>query len=213
MVEVKVHPDEAALARITKALNGLSYKAPTVLKDAANETGKYVEKKIVDTAEKRYAFDNTIHLKDAIKRKRATYANPRTIVSIKSSMNKMIHFMVTPRKPANLPGRPSVYKGKVLRQSAMKPLYENGAKAFILKLPNGGEQVMKRIPGEKYSDKNIEKRRAKHLDTTKIDVLYSPSETHMLAKGYLLSEEEINNRLERNIKKHINKLMERLGKE
>ena len=211
-MRVVARPEEAALNRITKALDGISYKAPTVLKDAANETGKYAEKKIVDTATKRYVFDNTIHLKNAIKRKRATYANPRTILSIKSSMNKMIHFMVTPGKPANLPGRPSVYKGKVLRQSAIKPLYENGVKAFIIKFTNGGAQVVRRMPGKTYSGKNLAKRRAKKLDTTKIDVMYSPSETHMMAKGYVLSETDINNQLQKNIKKHINKLMERLGK-
>ena len=39
--------------------------------------------------------------------------------------------------------------------------------------------------------KNIEKRREKKLDTTKIDVMYSPSETHMMSKGFDLSEEDV----------------------
>lgn len=212
MIEVKINPDKAALDRITTALDGISYKAPTILKDASNETGKYAVKKIVNTATRRYVFDNTIHLKNAIKRKRATYANPRTVISIKSRMNKMIHFMVTPGRPANMSGRPSMYKGKVLRSSAAKPLIENGVKAFIIRFPNGGAQVVKRIPGKTYSGKNIEKRREKKLDTTKIDVMYSPSETHMMSKGFDLSEEDINIQLQKNIKKHINKFMERLGK-
>ena len=49
-----IEAEKDALERITKALDGLSYKAPTILKEAANATGKYAVKKSLEEAEKRY---------------------------------------------------------------------------------------------------------------------------------------------------------------
>lgn len=150
--ELRVEADKAELERITNELGGFAYKAPTILKDAANAAGKYAVKEALEAADRRYDYNHArINLANEVKRKSATYANPRTIISVSSQhMNKMIHFNVTPGRVANVSGRPKVYRGRVLKNSSMKPLYEHdrgNVKMFMVRFREGGIQVVSRIPG------------------------------------------------------------------
>ena len=38
MLNIEFEPEKDALERITKAIGGVAYKAPTILKDASNAT-------------------------------------------------------------------------------------------------------------------------------------------------------------------------------
>ena len=81
--------DPVQLENITKRLDGISYKAPTVLKDAANQTGKKALKLLQEGVEKDYTYSRADKLKNHLKRKSATYANPRVILYVKSNMNEI----------------------------------------------------------------------------------------------------------------------------
>lgn len=219
MEEFKIEPDKAALDRITKEIGGLAYKAPTILKEAANDTGKYALKLTLMEAEKRYDYNHAkINLASEVRRKSATYANPRTVISVKSHMNKMIHFNVTPGRVANVSGRPDSYKGRVLRSSSMKTLYDHergGVKMFMVRFKKGGIQVVSRVPGKKYSSESggkLKERMEKKLDTTKIDVVHAPSETHMFSKTWSGVDAKVAEKLQQNTKRYINKFLKGAGK-
>lgn len=214
MDELRVEPDTEALHRITKAIGGFAYKAPAIMKDAANATGRYAMKLALKEAEKRYDYNHAkINLAGEVRRKSATYANPRTVISVKSHMNKMIHFNVTPGRVANVSGRPAAYKGRVLKNSSMKDLYDRergGVKMFMVRFKEGGIQMVSRVPGKTYSSGHggkLKERLAKKLDTTKIEVEYAPSETHMFSKAYDGIDEKVAAKLQQNTKKYINKFL------
>ncbi len=212
--ELHIETDKAALERITNELGGFAYKAPTALKNAANAAGRYAVKEALKAADRRYDYNHArINLANEVKRKTATYANPRTIISVSSHMNKMIHFNVTPGRVANASGRPKVYRGRVLKSSSMKPLYDHdrgNAKMFMVRFRQGGIQVVSRVPGERYSSAKggkLKERLSKKLDPTKIEVEYAPSDTHMFSRAFDDVEENVSEKLRNETKKQINKVL------
>ncbi len=217
--ELRVEADKAELERITNELGGFAYKAPTILKDAANAAGKYAVKEALEAADRRYDYNHArINLANEVKRKSATYANPRTIISVSSQhMNKMIHFNVTPGRVANVSGRPKVYRGRVLKNSSMKPLYEHdrgNVKMFMVRFREGGIQVVSRIPGKRYSSAKggkLKERLSEKLDPTKIEVAYAPSDTHLFSRAFDDVEEKVKEKLRNETKKQINKFLKGVG--
>lgn len=217
--ELRVEADKAALEQITNELGGFAYKAPTVLKDAANAAGKYAVKETIKAADRRYDYNHArINLANEVKRKSATYANPRTVISVESQhMNKMIHFNVTPGRVANASGRPKVYKGRVLKSSSMKPLYDHdrgNVKMFMVRFSRGGIQVVSRVPGERYSSSSggkLKERVDAKLDPTRIEVEYAPSDTHMFSRAFDDVRENVGEKLQIETKKQINKFLKGVG--
>lgn len=215
MGELRVEADREALERITEIIGGFAYKAPSILKDAANATGRYAMKLSLKEAEKRYDYNHAkINLASKVRRKSATYANPRTIITAETDhMNKMIHFNVTPGRVANVSGRPASYKGRVLKSSSMKTLYDHdrgGVKMFMVRFKEGGIQVVSRVPGKSYSSGHggkLKERLAKKLDSTKIEVEHAPSETHMFSKAWDGVDEKVAAKLQQNTKRYINKFL------
>lgn len=192
MVNVQFEPEKEALERISRAIGGVSYKAPTILKDASNATGRYAMNRIFREIEKRYDYDdNAIHLKEAIKRKSATYANPRTIIHARSTMNKLMNFHVSPRTVSVTGARPEVYKGHVLRGHGDKSVIKDGFKGFIVRFKNGHEEMVARDSSSRYP----------------VNTLFAPSETHMAKRGFEESEEKIHQKLEQNLQKFTQKFL------
>ena len=196
MLNIEFEPEKAALERITKAIGGVAYKAPTILKDASNATGKYAMNRIFREIEKRYDYDDqAIRIKKAIKRKSATYANPRTIIQASSTMNKLLNFHVSPRMVAITGTRPDVYKAHVLKGNGDKLVIKDGFKGFIVRFQNGHEELVARSSKERYPVKK----------------LFAPSETHMARHGFENSEEKIEKKLEENLQKFTRKFIESRG--
>lgn len=197
MVNIQFEPEKEALERISRAIGGVSYKAPTILKDASNATGRYAMNRIFREIEKRYDYDDqAIKIKEAIKRKSATYANPRTIIHASTTMNKLMNFHVSPRTISITGARPDVYKSHVLKGNSDKETYKNGFKAFIMRIKNEN--------GTTHDELVARKSKSRYPVTT----LYAPSETHMAQEGFKNSEEKIAKKLEANLQKFTQKFID-----
>ena len=100
-----------------------------------------------------------------------------------------------------------------MKNSSMKDLYDRergGVKMFMVRFKEGGIQMVSRVPGKTYSSGHggkLKERLAKKLDTTKIEVEYAPSETHMFSKAYDGIDEKVAAKLQQNTKKYINKFL------
>lgn len=204
---IQIKPDEEALRKISDKIGNIPYKAPTILKDAANETGKMAMQRVQQGIRQRYVYkDSAVRLKEHIKRKSATYQNPRTIIEARGTMNSMSDFVVTPRRLSRGANRAGPYAVHVLRSTSPVRMNE---RTFMVQFKSGHIAVVQRIPGKKYSDKYALEREAKHLDVTKIKELKGPSIAHMASGVYHEVEGEIGIRLQANIQKHIDRFMKR----
>ena len=188
-VSFKVDPQD--LDNITKSLDGLNYKAPTVLKNAANATGKKALQMIYEYTDKEYAYEGKHTLSDFLKRKSATYANPRMIIDVKSQMNELIEFDVSNRDPLAWTDPASWVAGRVKKSSARTPIRNSGGnKAFVAEFKTGHKSVVAR-PGR----------------DRRIQTVHAPSFTHMAMAAWDDSEDRISELLRNNIDKQIEKVM------
>ena len=185
--------DPVQLENITKRLDGISYKAPTVLKDAANKTGKKALELLQEGVEKDYTYSRADKLKNHLKWKSATYANPRVILDVKSNMNEIIDFDVTDREPMRWFGYSPQSVGHVRSDTSKKPLTNDaGNKAFVTQFKSGHVSVVARVA---KTGKEIRK-------------LSSPSYTHMATRVWEDIEDDVNKMLRANIDKNIAKVLE-----
>lgn len=197
MIEVKV--DDAALQKISKEIGDLPHRAPTILKNAVNETGKKAMKRIRKEIDRRYDYDDSkIQLMGRLKRKSASYANPQTVITGKSPMNPIGDFNVKPFQVLYGKSRPNIIRGHVLQSSAMKELRDGNRKAFVVRFRSGHEGVVERNPNKHMLD-NPKKEGLR--------ALLSPSVAHMLGKGYEAEEDDIALDLQKNIRKYIDRFM------
>lgn len=205
--------DEASLENIINAIDGISYKAPTLLKNALNATGKESMKQLREGIAKRYAITSPgIDLQKSLRRISATYANPRTIMQSSGLRNTLADFVVSPRRLAHGASRPKSYSGKVLISRALKELEVNKQKPFITRFNNGEgkkwhDDIVVRVPGKEYKDAQKRRERLKkRLDLTKIEVLTTVATPQMMGVVYNreVSEDE-SKRLVENLRKEIKK--------
>lgn len=213
-IEVQCTVDTAQLQRITEEIGNIAYKAPTILKNAANATGKFAMKRINEGIEKEYDITSSaVNLRESIKRKSATYANPYTTIKSHSPMTRMTDFYVSPRIPAIKGKRPNVYCGHVIGTYGNKKIVRNGIKAFIVRFHSGHEALVYRVPGETYENKSkLRERQEKHMDTTRIDEVHSPAIPFMMLKMFRKHEKDIENELSKNVKKQIDSFLKRRQK-
>lgn len=210
-IDIDSTADEAALENIIEAIEGISYKAPTLLKNALNTTGKESMKRIREGIAKRYAITSPeIDLQKSMRRISATYANPRTIMESSGPRNTLADFVVTPRRLAHGTDRPQSYSGKVLISRTLKELEVNGQKPFLTKFENGHGDIVVRVPGKKYKQsKKLAERMKKRLDLTKIEVLTTVATPQMMGVVYNreVAEDETK-RLAANLQKEIKKFFD-----
>lgn len=199
---IEVSADEKALRHITKEIGDLAYKAPTILKEASNDTGKEAMKRMKSQIKKRYAFQHSaISLDEHLKRKSASYANPRTIIEVSGSMNSLADFIVTPRRLSRGNNRVGPYAAHVL--SSQSPIGMN-RRTFMIRFDSGHIALVERIEGKKYSNqKKISERTAKKLDLTRIEEKRTVSIPHMASGAYDEIEDDISVKLQENIQKYI----------
>lgn len=208
---ILLEADKEALSNITKAIDGFSGKAPTILKEAANETGKQAMRRYQEEIKRRYDYDeNVIELKKRMRRKSATYSNPASVITASSPIFNMADFNVTPHRVAYGGSRPKAYRGRVLRTSSVKTL-QFGKKAFMVRFDNGHEGLVERVPGKEYTDpeKKAERERKK-MDITKIKAINSTSMRPMLGKAYSISKDDMALLLKQNMRKYIDRFNRRV---
>lgn len=194
MSNISFKVDPAQLEGITKRLDGIAYKSPTVLKNAANTTGKKALAELKEYISTKYAYQGKDSFTSHIKRKSATYANPRMIIDVKSNMNELIDFDVSHRYALAWTDPSSWVSGRVRNDSALTPITKGGFKAFIAEFASGHASVVTRVGQGR-----------------KIRTVSSPSFTHMATRGWEENESEINNLLHKSIDIEIEKIMERIN--
>lgn len=206
MIRVDVEKD---LQKLTKQLDGVWYKAPSVLKDAANATGKYAMKQLGKASEKRYDYrDDETRLAAHLRRKSASYANPYSVITAKGKMNALTKFHVSPMTLAHGSSKPGAYAAHVLKGQSDKALEGNGkmSKAFVVRFKKSGHiALVQREYGKKY--KNPGERTSKHLDPTKIVQKDTSSPVHMASKVYDLEQDAIGEKLKHYTQMYIDKFM------
>lgn len=193
--------DKGTLRAIEKRLGDLSNKAPTVMKQAVNETAKQARVQLAKTAQKQYSI-KIGRFNKAMEIKRAIVSNPEAIIRATGEVLEIKEFKISPNKYTTGANRPNITKGKVYRSGSLKKLQKGSLKAFVAKFKNGHVAVVQRVPGKKMKS-----------DPKKdfIKKLLSPSIPNMLGneeKVYGIVEPDIQNNLQANLSKYINKILE-----
>lgn len=183
--------DPADLDEITKSLNGLNYKSPTVLKNAANATGKRALKTLYEYINREYAYNGKESIQSHVTRKSATYANPRMIINVRSRMNELIDFDVSHDYPLVWTDPSSWVQGRVRTSSGRKPVKNSaGNKAFVAQFKSGHSSVVARVGKGR-----------------KIRTISSPSFSHMAARAWEENEDMVNSLLRSSVERQIEKVM------
>lgn len=201
MKYIDVTVEEASLKNISDALGGIGYKAPTILKNAANATGKATIKRMQEKMDKKYGItSDKINIKKSMRRVSATYANPRTVITTKSPMYSLVYFQVSPRRLAYGKNRPETYKGTVLRGALKKLVWKDDEgkdnKGFYIRFKNGHEDIAIRLPNSR-----------------EVQTINAPSIPGMAGATYRQElEEETKELLKKNLQKEIDLFFKRRDK-
>lgn len=186
--------DPAQIEAITKRLDGLYYKSPTVMKNAANRVSKEAVKMMDKEWSDKYAYSKGTTMADVLHRKSATYANPRAIISARTNMEELIDFDVSHRYPLYWTDPASWVRGRVLTDSPFRHVMKYGNKAFIAEFKSGHASVVARV-GE----------------GRKIRSLSAPSFSHMAGTTYEEIEDSVNEMLIKETDKEIEKVLGRIN--
>lgn len=186
-----IRVDQSQLEKITKALDGISYKAPTVLKNAANTAGKAVERMVNEQSGQMYT--NPKKPSEFLKRKRATYANPARILEYRQQgANSLFESEVSPHFPEPWTDPISWAIARVRADSSPGHVVKYGHKGFVAMMKNGHLGVFVRKEG---SSKDIEQ-------------VKSPAVPFMAGKSYDEVEDEAGSLLQKELDKEIKKVMD-----
>jgi|GEM_PF-2326255 len=161
------------LAEIRKRLGDLESKAPSILMNALNATGRAVRKQIVMEAKNEYKITKSgmMTLNNAMPiAKRASRADLTVILKSEGPMNDLMSFMVSPKTISRGTVRPDSYMAQVLKAGGSKML-DGDPKPFVTQFRSGHIAIAVRVPGRKMVS-----------DPSKdfIKKLLSPAVPHML---------------------------------
>lgn len=130
---------------VERELGKLKMKTPAVAKFAINKTARQARRLMIMQAKARYAVNakGASHLNDLAQRKKATNAGLTAELYIQSLRNDLGYFETNPSTPyagKNVFNAPSVFTGRVLKSSSMKPLPGTSklSKGFLAKFANNG---------------------------------------------------------------------------
>lgn len=185
--------DQRQLDTITKALDGIAYKAPTVMKDAANKAGKVIEKMIREEVQNLYTTEGDAA--DFVEKvKSATYANPARIISYKQQgTNPLIKSEVSPSSPVIWSDPGSWVEAQVRKDSGGGHVRKNGNKGFVA--------IMHNANGSNHTGVFVRKGET-------IEQVMGPSFPEMVGKAYEKVESEASDILHKEIDAQIKKVMD-----
>lgn len=177
---IKFNISENDMKTIENKLSHVSWKTPTIVKDAVNDTAKQARNTMLQKAKDKYVIKSG-RFRGKSKIKGATYNNTVATIIISGQVNEIMDYRATPSSPSTR--RKSGVKGKILKSSSLKALevkdQDTNLKAFVTKFSNGKVAVVQRVPGKEYvkSEKISERQRkyGKKADVTKIKKILSPS--------------------------------------
>lgn len=191
-MKVMINVDQAMLDTITKALDGLWFKAPTVMKDASNKAGKLIQKMIDSEADEMYTNKGNTSSADQ-RAKSGTYANPSKILMwSQEGENSLYEFDVSPKSPTPWTDAASWVNAQVKAGGSGGFVKKYGNhKAFVARMSNGHVAVFVRKPG----------------DNKKIEQVQSLSFPAMAGQAYEKNQEEYRQIYWDEVDKQIKKVM------
>lgn len=154
------------LDTVANALGDLKRKTPAATKVAINATAREARKLMIAKAKARYAVNaaGQRHLKDLVQRKKATNTSLTAELHIEKMRNDLGYFRTNPAYPTHYTGRnwvmgPDVWKGKVLKESGMKPLPGRATRgpAFLAEFKSGHVGMVQRVKGSNTKNTVTEK--------------------------------------------------------
>lgn len=180
------------LDTVANALGDLKRKTPAATKVAINATAREARKLMIAKAKARYAVNaaGQRHLKDLVQRKKATNTSLTAELHIEKMRNDLGYFRTNPAYPTHYTGRnwvmgPDVWKGKVLKESSLKPLPGDGArsKAFLAEFKSGHIGMVQRVKGSSskhtVTEKGYPRWRNSEGNVEKLQTVGSPSAAAM----------------------------------
>ncbi len=180
------------LDTVANALGDLKRKTPAATKVAINATAREARKLMIAKAKARYAVNaaGQRHLKDLVQRKKATNTSLTAELHIEKMRNDLGYFRTNPAYPTHYTGRnwvmgPDVWKGKVLKESSLKPLPGDGArsKAFLAEFKSGHIGMVQRVKGSSskhtVTEKGYPRWRNSAGNVEKLQTVGSPSAAAM----------------------------------
>lgn len=180
------------LDTVANALGDMKRKTPAATKVAINATAREARKLMIARAKARYAVNaaGQRHLKDLVQRKKATNTSLSAELHIEKMRNDLGYFRTNPAYPTHYTGRnwvmgPDVWKGKVLRESNLKPLPGDGArsKAFLAEFKSGHIGMVQRVKGSSskhtVTEKGYPRWRNSAGNVEKLQTVGSPSAAAM----------------------------------
>lgn len=198
MIQIEIQNGDVIVRSIEQKLGRLYKDAPVVLKLAINETANKTRTLMAKEAQKAYIM-KLGSAKKYMKIKKAAANKPVAVISSKGSPTLVNDHKISPAKMQTGESRPSILKGKVLREGSMRPLERNGIKAFLTKFTNSGLHkvgVVERVGEERYP----------------IKPLYSPAISQMLgSETNVLNviQPEVGSILQREITRQIDRRIRR----
>lgn len=219
-MDVRVDFEKAAIARISKEIGDIPYKARRIFQLAVSDTTKAAEKLEKQAIKEEYhlgrsAGSHNISLQKEVRKKAGTYANPVGEILSVSAMKRMNSYFVTPRKLAIGSGRPKVYKANSLRKNKPVAFARSGPngrsdKAFMVQFPSGHKELVHKVYGETYKQEPYKSYRKSHgYELTKIEPVYSAATPFLVSKTWRKRvEAETGAILQKNIRKYIDQFLE-----
>jgi hypothetical protein len=178
------------LQEVERELGNLKRKTPAVVKFAVNKTARQARKMMIMQAKARYAINaaGARHLDDLAQRKKASNSSLSAELLIKSLRNDLGYFQTNPSTPyigKNVFNAPDVFTGRVLKESAMKPLTGTAklGKGFLVQFSSGHVGMVQRQLGSdskhRVTAKGYKRWTTRDGRVEKLRTMGSPSATAM----------------------------------
>lgn len=214
----------AGLDTIENALGDLKSKAPAATKVAINTTARQTRKLMIAQAKARYTVNaaGARHLKDLVPRRKATNKSLWAELHIAKMRNDLGYFQNRPM--ATFTGvdvfrsAPDVVRARVLRENSLKPLSGEGrlSKGFRVKFSSGHVGMVQRVI--ESSSENTKTASGKPRWTNKwgnvekLQTMGSPSATAMHYKVWPLVEPEVEDFLQDELMRQVDRVLTRAGR-
>ncbi len=201
MIEITVNRN--ALKQVETRLGKMKNQAPTVLKNAINQTAKQARKDLAEEAQKTYTIKNGGFNK-AMKLKAASVSNIEAVIKAKGKPIPLKNFRISKAG--------GQVRAQVLKSGGLKPLEKGDIKAFVNNIARKGQKR------KKNTKKGAKGTQVKHMAVAQrltekrlhIKELYSNSVPMMIGneeRAYGAVEPHIKENLQRNVENQVRKVL------
>lgn len=200
-----------SIQNIERQLGDMEKEASNVLKKAINDTAKQAQRSLAKKAKETYTVKIS-GFKRYMKIKKASKSIPVATITATGQPIPLVHFKFSPAKPDPNPEKVTPIKVKVLKKGGFKKLVgKNKHKPFLNNIAKRGQIRNRDTKKGKKGSAVIHKAFAQREGKKRLGIheLYSVSVPQMIKSEHVYGkiEPEICENLEKNIQKHIEKVI------